>query len=33
MIQNFLQDEVFQLGAIIIFLTHFPLFLVYAMLQ
>ena len=32
MIQNFLQDEVFQLGAFIILVTHLPLFLVYSML-
>ena len=32
MIQNFVQSEVFQLGAFIYFLTHLPLFLVYSML-
>ena len=32
-IQIFLQSEELQLGAIIIFLTHLPLFLVYSMLQ
>ena len=32
MIQNFLQDELLQLGAIVYFLTHLPLFLVYSML-
>ena len=30
--QNFLQDELLQLGAIVYFLTHLPLFLVYSML-
>ena len=30
--QIFLQDEILQLGAIVYFLTHLPLFLVYSML-
>ncbi len=30
--QIFLQDEELQLGAMLIFLTHLPLFLVYSML-
>ena len=30
--QNFLQDEILQLGAFIYFLTHLPLFLVHSML-
>ena len=30
--QIFLQDELLQLGAIVYFLTHLPLFLVYSML-
>jgi len=31
-IKSFLQNELLQLGAIIIFVTHLPLFLVYSML-
>ena len=32
MIQNFVQSEVFQLGAFIILVTHLALFLVYSLL-
>jgi len=31
-IKSFLQDEILQLGAIVYFVTHLPLFLVYNML-